>query len=52
MSDIIHMVKSAFEDVVINITILVGEDTIVGENELVRPGQITVTCINMKDWRS
>lgn len=52
MSDIIHMIKSAFEDVVINITILVGEDTIVGENELVRPGQITVTCVNMKDWRS
>lgn len=51
-SDVIHALKSAYEEIIINITVLVGEDTQVGENELIRPGNISVTCINMKDWRS
>lgn len=52
MADIIHSIKSAYEDIVVNITVLIGEDTQIGENELVRPGNVTITCINMKDWRS
>lgn len=52
VADIIHAVKSAYEDIVINIVILVGEDTQIGENELVRPGTVTISCVNMKDWRS
>lgn len=51
-ADIIHSIKSAYEDIVINISVLVGEDTQIGENELVRPGEVTITCVNMKDWRS
>ena len=51
-ADIIHVIKSAYEDVVVNINILIGEDTLIGENELVRPGTINVTCVNTKDWRS
>ena len=52
ISDIIHTIKSAYEDIVINIQVLVGEDTQIGENELVRPGEITISCVKMKDWRS
>lgn len=51
-ADIIHAIKSAYEDVVINISILTGEDTQIAENELVRPGNLTISCVNMKDWRS
>lgn len=52
ISDIIHTIKSAYEEIVINIVVDKGEDTIIGDNELVRPGEITVNCVNLKDWRS
>lgn len=52
LADIIHTIKSAYEDIVINISVQTGEDTHIAENELVRPGEVTVKCINMKDWRS
>lgn len=52
IADVIHSIKSAYEDVVVNITVLVGHDTQIAENELVRPGTVVVTCINSKDWRS
>ena len=52
MSDIIHTIKSAYEDVVVNITVSKGGDVSVGDNELVKPGDINISCINIKDWRS
>lgn len=51
-ANLIHAVKSAYEDIVININMVVGEDTQIAENELIRPGEVIVTCVNMKDWRS
>lgn len=51
-ADVIHAVKSVYEDIVINIYVLNGKDIQISENELVRPGNILVDCVNMKDWRS
>lgn len=51
-ADIIHSIKSAYEDIVINISVVTGEDTQIGENELVRPGKVIINCVKMKDWRS
>lgn len=53
VADIIHAIKDAYEDIVINITM--GEeveDTVIAQNELLRAGEVKITCINMKDWRS
>lgn len=52
ISDIIYVVKSAYEDVVINISVGIGEDVILSENELIRPGTVTINCVKAKDWRS
>lgn len=52
VADIIHFVKYSLEDIVINIVIEEGSDTIIGNNELVRAGSINVTCIHESDWRS
>lgn len=52
IADIIHTIKSAYEDITINILVTEGEDTQTGNNELIRPGDVTITCVNMKDWRS
>ena len=52
IADIIHTIKSAYEDVAINIIVLAGKDTIIGENELVKPGNVNISCTNIKDWRS
>lgn len=52
VSNVIHTVKAAYDDVVINVVIESGEDTVIANNELVRPGDIKVNCIKMKDWRS
>ena len=51
-ADIIHTIKSAYEDVVINVVIRQGSDMVIAENKLVRAGNIEVNCIKMKDWRS
>lgn len=52
VANVIHAVKSAYEDIVINIMIINSSDVQIAENELVRAGEITVTCVNMKDWRA
>lgn len=50
--DIIQAIKSAYNDIVVNIQVLQGADTVIGENELVRPGNVVITCVNAKDWRN
>lgn len=51
-SDLIHTIKAAYDDIIVNIVIQVGGDLQIAENELIRPGEITVECIHVKDWRS
>ena len=50
VADIVHFIKSSYEDVVINVT-STSKDIELQKNQLVRPGDITVTCINKKNWR-
>ena len=52
MSDIMYAVKSSYSDIIINIIITDGTDTSVFNNELIRAGNVSVTCKQMKDWRS
>ena len=40
----------AYDDVVVNIDINSGKDVKVDKNELIRPGKISVACINVSDW--
>lgn len=51
MSNLIHAIKNVYDDVVINIVIRKGADTIIEKNELIRAGEIQVTCVNLRDWR-
>lgn len=51
MSDVIHTIKTVYEDIVVNILIENGSDVQLAENELVRPGEISIRCVNVKDWR-
>lgn len=51
VAEIIHVVKAAYDNAVINILFNNNlQDVIVNSNELIRPGEIKVTCINVKDW--
>ena len=52
MSDVIHAIKNAYEEVVINIQVVQGGDTWIAENELVRAGSVQLTCVKQRDWRS
>lgn len=47
---IIHTIMDAYDDVVVNIDINSGKDVKVDKNELIRPGKISVACINVSDW--
>ena len=51
VADIVHIIKSSYEDVVINVNITNGKDVEIQKHQLIRPGDITVTCINRKNWR-
>ena len=51
-ADLIHAIKTVYSDMVVNILVLSGSDTYIAENELIRPGVVTVYCVNVKDWRS
>lgn len=51
VADIIHAIKSSYEDVVVNVSMESSKDIELQKNQLVRPGSITVTCINRKNWR-
>lgn len=50
ISDLIHIIKSAYDNAVINILFNNFNDVIVNNNELIRPGSITTKCVNLKDW--
>lgn len=52
VADIIHAIKDAYEDIVINVLMNDAEDVEIAQNELIRAGKVEVTCINMKDWRA
>lgn len=52
LADIIHAIKSAYEDEVVNIVVVLGQDTQMQDNELVRPGTVLINCVNTKDWRN
>lgn len=52
LSDIIHSLKLSFEDIIINVNVKNFKDILIGDNELIRAGEITVDCINLKNWRN
>lgn len=49
-ANMIHAIKDAYEDVVVNIVIREGADTEVRGNEIIRPGDIDVHCVTVRDW--
>lgn len=49
-ADLIHAIMAAYDDIVVNIEILEGSDTRVADNELVRPGEVNVTCVTVSEW--
>lgn len=51
VSDVITFIKSSYEDAVINVIMPDAKDKELQKNQLIRPGNITVTCINQKNWR-
>ena len=51
MSDIVHLVKSTYEELVINIKVTNGNDMIINPQELIRLGQLDVECIRKSDWK-
>lgn len=51
VADVIHFIKSSYEDVVINVVMPNSKDIELQKNQLVRPGTINVTCTNRKNWR-
>ncbi len=52
LADVIHLIKSTFENLVINITTLEGSDVSIKLNEIVRLGQLEIQCVHKEDWRS
>lgn len=52
MSDLIHAIMNVYDDMIVNIIVNSGKDETVEANELVRAGDIKVTCVNLRDWRS
>lgn len=51
VADVIHFIKSSYEDAVINVSMPGAKDIELYKNQVIRPGGITVTCTNQKDWR-
>ena len=51
VADVIHFIRSSYEDVVINVVLPNTKDIELQKNQLVRPGSLTVDCINQKNWR-
>lgn len=51
VSDIVTFIKSSYEDAVINVIMPSAKDIELQKNQLVRPGNITVTCVSQKNWR-
>lgn len=51
LSDIIHIIKNAYDEIVVNITVSKGKDVNVENNELVRAGKVNIKCIKLSNWR-
>lgn len=51
-ANMIHAIKDAYEDIVVNILIQKGADVEVADNELIRAGNVTVRCVTVHDWRT
>lgn len=51
VADVVHFIRSSYEDVVINVLLPGSKDIQLQKNQLVRPGSLTVTCISQKNWR-
>lgn len=49
-SDVIHFIRASYEDVVLNVSVISGQDITLDMNQIVRAGNITITCINKKNW--
>ena len=50
VADVIHFIKSSYEDAVVNISLSSSHDIDIQKNEVIRPGTISVTCVYAKDW--
>ena len=50
ISDVLTFIKSSYDDIVINVLPSSYEDITLQKNQLIRAGEITVTCVNQKDW--
>ena len=50
ISDVLTFIKSSYEDVVINVIPNSYSDITLQKNQLIRAGNIEVTCVNQKDW--
>lgn len=50
-ANLIHAIKDAYEEIVVNIKILEGADTEIEDNEIVRAGNVSVRCVTIRDWR-
>lgn len=51
ISDIMYYIKSSYDEVVINVVVESGEDIVVNNNEIIKAGDISISCINKRDWR-
>lgn len=49
-ANMIHAIKDAYEEVVVNIKIVQGVDVEVENNEIVRAGTVDVHCVTVRDW--
>lgn len=51
MADLIHAIKNVYDDIVINVVIKEGKDVTVEPNELIRCGELTLTVVNIRNWK-
>ena len=51
IADVLAFIKSSYEDEVINVIPDSYDDIVLQKNQLIRPGDIVVDCVNQKDWR-
>lgn len=52
ISDVVYQLKNVYDDLIINIVTEGISDVMVSENEVIRAGEINVTCVNISNWRS
>lgn len=51
VADIIHAIKTAYDDIVVNVKVLDAKDIAVLSNAVIRAGDVKAECINAKNWR-